>query len=169
MKIAQVIAVLAFTTSLCLARVCQDGDLAQGDCSIRSAYHICADFCPEANPDGCDDADTGCPIKSTCEKPHGAVKAYACCECGCRQGDGWCEHKPNLHTMPMTTLKSDRLHEDQTVVEILKTMSGSGLTTLDLWSNKIGDNGAQVLAKALKINSTLTTLSLAYSSYSLSS
>ncbi|KAG0097773.1 hypothetical protein BGZ93_002021, partial [Podila epicladia] len=44
------------------------------------------------------------------------------------------------------------------LVETLKT--NSTLTTLNLWSNSIGDNGAQALADALKTNSTLTTLDL---------
>ncbi|KAF8929331.1 hypothetical protein BGZ52_002349, partial [Haplosporangium bisporale] len=34
------------------------------------------------------------------------------------------------------------------------------LTTLDLESNSIGDDGAQTLAEALKTNNTLTTLYL---------
>ncbi|KAG0009535.1 hypothetical protein BGZ81_003334, partial [Podila clonocystis] len=42
--------------------------------------------------------------------------------------------------------------------ETLKT--NSTLTTLNLWDNSIGDNGAVALFEALKINSTLTTLNM---------
>lgn len=93
MKIAQVIAVLAFTASLCSARICQDGSHAGSNCDIQSVYNTCIDFCNHANPDQCGVEGTGCSVKSTCETSDGADTAYACCECGCRQGDGWCVHK----------------------------------------------------------------------------
>ncbi|KAF9309416.1 hypothetical protein BG003_009787 [Podila horticola] len=42
--------------------------------------------------------------------------------------------------------------------------TNSTLTTLDLHNNSIGDNGSLALAEALKINSTLATLDLGESS-----
>ncbi|KAH7054762.1 hypothetical protein BKA57DRAFT_452132 [Linnemannia elongata] len=50
----------------------------------------------------------------------------------------------------------------QALSEALKT--NSTLTTLNLGDNLIGDNGAQALSEALKTSSTLTTLKLQYSS-----
>ncbi|KAH7054921.1 hypothetical protein BKA57DRAFT_434545 [Linnemannia elongata] len=43
---------------------------------------------------------------------------------------------------------------------ISNIMANSTLTTLYLYNNSIGDNGAQALSEALKTNSTLTTLDL---------
>ncbi|KFH70223.1 hypothetical protein MVEG_03074 [Podila verticillata NRRL 6337] len=47
----------------------------------------------------------------------------------------------------------------QVLAKALKT--NSVLSTLELSSNTIGENGGQALAEALKTNSTLATLSLA--------
>ncbi|KAG0354992.1 hypothetical protein BGX24_006759, partial [Mortierella sp. AD032] len=44
---------------------------------------------------------------------------------------------------------------------VFNVMANSALTTLDLRSNSIRDNGAQALSEALKTNSTLTTLNVA--------
>ncbi|KAH7049896.1 hypothetical protein BKA57DRAFT_461448 [Linnemannia elongata] len=92
MKAIQVITLLAFAAS-CSARMCQDGSLGFPGCTRRSALHSCIDFCEEANPDICNVPGTGCLVKATCETPAGGSVPYACCECGCRQGDNSCERK----------------------------------------------------------------------------
>ncbi|KAG0358602.1 hypothetical protein BGZ54_010353 [Gamsiella multidivaricata] len=54
------------------------------------------------------------------------------------------------------------VNELEILAEALKT--NSTLTTLNLESNSIGDNGALALSEALKTNSTLTSLDLQYNS-----
>ncbi|KAI8866912.1 hypothetical protein GQ42DRAFT_65543 [Ramicandelaber brevisporus] len=82
-----------------LASLCQDGRWVDVRCNGNSAWHTCLDYCRQANTDGCHVRDTGCPVKATCEIPedehwrHPDNPWYwACCECGCRQGNGSCEH-----------------------------------------------------------------------------
>ncbi|KAH7036113.1 hypothetical protein BKA57DRAFT_429798 [Linnemannia elongata] len=63
-------------------------------------------------------------------------------------------------TLTSLNLRSNKIGDDgaQALSEALKT--NSTLTTLDLYNNSIGPNGAQALSKALKTNSTLTTLNI---------